>query len=423
MVTHLNASCDINSVRLCDDANMSLSTARGLRTNLLRPSDSTSASERAHRVSFIELFFDLVFVFALTQLSDVVADVDSPQSATVALVVVLAVWWLWMNTTWATNWVDPHFLAVRGAIIVLAFAGIVVSVSLQEADGARALAFAIAYVSLQLGRSLAMVAATARHDAVAANDFRRMSVWFAVSGVAWVAGALVGGTALVVLWVVAITIDLLGAGLSYRTPRLGRGDIAQWDLSAAHIAERASLFVIIALGETFLVTGFAFVAEELTLANALALVSAFLSAAAMWWFYFDHGEWWGERRLEKVSSPGAIARSAYAYAHVVIIGGIILVGVADKLVVGEPQSWSTITLVSIVGGPAVYLIGCAIFRRIVGAPGVLVAIIAAIGMLALTPLALITSPIIVSLSATAVLIAAAATDTVLRLRRGDDSRG
>ena len=402
---------------------MSTTLPRGLRANLLRPSKGTSGSTRAHRVSFIELFFDLVFVFALTQLNQVVAGIDSPESAVVAIVLLLAVWWLWMNTTWATNWLDPQYLAVRVSIIVLAFAGITVSVSVQEADGDRALAFAIAYVALQLVRSLAMVAATARHDAAGADDFRRMSLWFAFSGVFWIAGALLGGTVLVVLWVIAITLDYVGASLSYRTPMLGRGNLERWDLSAEHIAERASLFVLIALGETFLVTGFAFVAEDLTLGTALALVSAFLSAAAMWWFYFDHSEWWGERRLKKVAETGAVARSAYAYAHVIIIGGIILIGVADKLIVGEPDTWSTIALVSIIVGPILYLVGCAIFRRIVGAPNPLVAVVAAFGILALTPLALITSPVIVSLSCTAVLIAAAVVDTVLRVRRGDGSRG
>ncbi|UTT61465.1 low temperature requirement protein A [Microcella humidisoli] len=394
----------------------------GLRVNLLRPS-SGSGSERADRVSFVELFFDLVFVFALTQLSDVVAHVDSVPSGVVAVVLLLAMWWLWMQTTWTTNWLDPQRLEVRAMLIALAFVGLVVSLSLQEASGERALVFALAYVGLQVGRTLAMIAATAHHDRAANADFRRMAAWFALSGVAWIAGALLGGTALVVLWVFAVVIDYLGAAVSYRTPVLGRGDMERWDLSAAHIAERASLFVIIALGETFLVTGFAFVAEELTVERSLALVSAFLSAAAMWWFYFDQGEWWGERRLEKGAKTGAIARSAYAYAHVVIIGGIVLTGVADKLVVGKPDTWSTIAIVSIVGGPALYLLGCAIFRRIVGAPGVLVAAVAGLGMLALAPLALIASPVLVSLSATALLVATAALDTALRVRRGGKSRG
>jgi low temperature requirement protein LtrA len=402
---------------------MSKRPAFGLRTNLLRPSGGASGSERAKRVNFIELFFDLVFVFALTQLSDRIAGIDSIESAIVAVVLVLAMWWLWMNTAWATDLVDPHYLPVRVALIVLAFAGIVVAVSLQEAGGAHALGFAIAYVVLQVGRSLAMVAAAARHDASGAQDYRRTTAWFVGSGVLWIAGALLGGVGLVVLWLIAIALDYTAVGVFYRTPWLGRGSIERWDLSAAHIAERASLFVIIALGETFLVTGFAFVAEDLTFGGALALVSAFLSASAMWWFYFDHGEWWGERRLKTVATPGAIARSAYAYGHVIIIGGIILTGVSNKLIVGTPETWSTITLVAVIGGPTLYLIGCAIFRRLVSAPGALVAVIAAAGMLALTPLALVTSPVLVSVGCTAVLIAAATADTVLRVRRGDESRG
>ena len=394
----------------------------GLRVNLLRPSSATG-SQRASRVSFVELFFDLVFVFALTQLSNVVAHVDSLPSAIVAVVLLLAMWWLWMQTTWTTNWLDPQRLEVRALLIGLAFVGLIVSLALQEASGERALVFALAYVGVQVGRTLAMIAATARHDPAANTDFRRMVAWFVLSGVAWIAGALLGGTALVALWVVAIVIDYLGAAVSYRTPVLGRGDMERWDLSAAHIAERASLFVIIALGETFLVTGFAFAGEELTVGRALALVSAFFTAAAMWWFYFDQGEWWGERRLEKGAKTGAIARAAYSYAHVVIIGGIVLTGVGDKLIVAKPDTWSTIAIVGIIGGPALYLLGCAIFRRIVGAPGVLVTLVAGLGMLALTPLALVTSPVIVSMSCTVLLVATAALDTVVRVRRGGQSRG
>ena len=394
----------------------------GLRVNLLRPSSATG-SQRASRVSFVELFFDLVFVFALTQLSNVVAHVDSLPSAVIAVVLLLAMWWLWMQTTWTTNWLDPQRLEVRALLIGLAFVGLIVSLALQEASGERALVFALAYVGVQVGRTLAMIAATARHDPAANTDFRRMVAWFVLSGVAWIAGALLGGTALVALWVVAIVIDYLGAAVSYRTPVLGRGDMERWDLSAAHIAERASLFVIIALGETFLVTGFAFAGEELTVERALALVSAFFTAAAMWWFYFDQGEWWGERRLEKGAKTGAIARAAYSYAHVVIIGGIVLTGVGDKLIVGKPDTWSTIAIGGIIGGPALYLLGCAIFRRIVGAPGVLVTLVAGLGMLALTPLALVTTPVIVSMSCTVLLVATAALDTVVRVRRGGQSRG
>src|ERR671913_2203073 len=115
--------------------------AYGMRRNVLRPSDSP----RADSVTYVELFFDLVFVFALTQLSAYLYENQSGLGALEGLIMVCALWWAWVSTTWVTNWLDPVALPVRGAVIALAFAGLVVSVSIAEAFGERAWAFAIAY--------------------------------------------------------------------------------------------------------------------------------------------------------------------------------------------------------------------------------------------------------------------------------------
>lgn len=399
---------------------MTSSPARfGMRTNVMRPSDR----ERGDRVAFVELFFDLVFVFALTQISEVVAAVSTPLDGVRAAILIGAVWWLWMNTTWVTNWLDPARMPVRIAVVLLAFAGLVVSTSIQESGGERALAFALGYVGLQLVRSIFMVVATLRHEPAVAVDFLRITAWFLITGVAWIAGALLGGIALIALWSVAVVVDYAVARTDYALPGLGRGTMEGWDVSAAHIAERASLFIIIALGETFLVTGFAFVAEETSPERIAALASAFITAAAMWWLHFDRGEQQGEERMEDSSRAGAVARAAYAYGHVPIVAGIILTGVADKTVIGEPGESSALAIATVLGGPVLFLVGVAVFRRVVGAPGLAVLLGAAAGVALLLPLAGAMPAWTLSAAASVVLLIAAVVDTVLRRRRGEDSRG
>lgn len=391
----------------------------GMRTNVMRPSDR----ERGDRVAFVELFFDLVFVFALTQISEVVAAVSTPLDGVRAAILIGAVWWLWMNTTWVTNWLDPARMPVRIVVVALAFAGLVVSTSIQESGGERALAFALGYVGLQVVRSLLMIVATLRHEPAVAADFMRITAWFLVTGAAWIAGALLGGVALVALWGAAVAVDYAVARTDYALPGLGRGSMDGWDVSAAHIAERASLFIIIALGESFLVTGFAFVAEESSPARIAALASAFLAAAGMWWLYFDRGEQQGEDRMERSSRTGAVARAAYAYGHVPIVAGIILTGVADKTVIGEPEVMSALAVTAVLGGPVLFLIGSAVFRRAVEAPGAAVLLGAAVVVALLLPLAAIVPAWALSGAASLVLLAAAAVDTALRHRRGEASRG
>jgi low temperature requirement protein LtrA len=395
----------------------------GFRADLLRPADR----ERGERVAFVELFLDLVFVFALTQVGAVVAKVDSPESALHAVIVLIAVWWVWMHTTWVTNWLDPQRLPVRLAVIVLAGAGLLVSTSIVESLGERALAFALAYVGLHLARTLFMIAAASRHDASVATDFVRILGWFVASGALWIGGALLGAALgplpLLTAWTAAVIIDLAGPAVSFVVPRLGRGRLEGWDLSAHHFAERASLFVIIAIGEGFLVSGFAFVENESSLERNAAMASAFVAAAAMWWLYFDHGEWWGEKRMSADARAGAIARAAYAYAHIPIIAGIVLVGAADKTVIAHPDERTAVAVATVLGGPALFLLGNALFRRIVGAPGLAVALGGALACAALIPVAALIEPWMLSLLSSLVLASAAAVDTVLRLRRGGRSRG
>lgn len=175
----------------------------GFRSDLRRP----ESGERAERVTFVELFFDLVFVFALTQLSRLIGDDQTLTGAVESLVLVLALWWVWVSTSWVTNWLDPERLAVRLSLIGFALLAFVAAVSVAESFGDRALAFAIAYVVLQLLRTLFMVAATWRHDRDVALSFVRVLVWGVAAGVFWIVGAALDPTWQLAFWVCAVVIE------------------------------------------------------------------------------------------------------------------------------------------------------------------------------------------------------------------------
>ncbi len=392
----------------------------GIRRNLLRP----DVSERADRVTYIELFFDLIFVFALTQLSRYLYENQSWVGALESAVLVLALWWVWVYTTWVTNWLDPARLTVRGVIIGLALLGLVVSTSIYESFGDRGLVFAIAYVVLQLGRTVFMMLAVVRHNPELYRTFVRILVWLIVAGTFWIAGGLLPLEYRLPLWSAALAIEYVSAGLGFRVPRLGRSGVESWDLSGPHIAERSALFVIIALGESFLVTGFAFVAQDVSLPGVIGLMLAFLSGLSMWWLYFDHSERAGAQALERAAEPGRIARVAYTYVHAVIIAGIVLCSVADKEILEHPADAMTLsTAVIVCGGPFLYITGMFLFRlRVTGE--VLVPYLVGLGLLGLVfTLAVLGEPAVISplglgALSVAALVVVAAWETVVRVRQG-----
>ena len=198
------------------------------------------------RVTPLELFFDLVYVFAITQLSHLLLNHPTIGGALQTLFLLLVVWWAWQYTTWFTNWFDPDALSVRLMLGAVMLASLVMSVAIPEAFGERGLMFALAYVAIQLVRTLfAVLALEASHPL--SGGFRRILAWFAASGLLWVAGGLAEGEARYVLWLLALGVDYAGPAAGYRTPGLGRSRTEEWTIEGAHFAERCQLFVIIAL--------------------------------------------------------------------------------------------------------------------------------------------------------------------------------
>src|SRR4051794_32598528 len=182
----------------------SLSTRRMASTRFMR-----APADTEQRATFLELFFDLVFVFAVTQLSHRLLRHLTVAGAAQTLLLLLVVWWAWIYTTWMTNWFDPDSVPVRVTLLAGMLASLVIGIAIPQAFGSRALPFAAGYVSLQVVRNLFIVAAT-KPESPLHVGFRRMLAWSAWTGVIWIAGALEHGEARVIVWIVALVADYAG---------------------------------------------------------------------------------------------------------------------------------------------------------------------------------------------------------------------
>jgi low temperature requirement protein LtrA len=316
----------------------------------------------AGRVGTVELFFDLVFVFAITQLSHTLLGDLTARAALQVGLLLLGVWWVWIYTSWVTNWLDPERVPVRTCLFVLMLAGLVMSASLPKAFTDRGLAFASAYVFMQVGRTLFFLWAVRRERVAMVRNFQRILVWLSLSAVFWIAGALAEGDARLWLWMAALAIEFISPALFFFVPGLGRSTLADWDVDGGHLAERCALFIIIALGESLLVSGATFAKIPWSAATIAAFVTALVGALAMWWLYFDRGEHAGLHRITSAADPGRHARVAYTYLHLPIVAGIIVSAVADELVLAHPDHASDAGIVAMLGGPALYLLGVGGFK-------------------------------------------------------------
>jgi low temperature requirement protein LtrA len=310
----------------------------------------------------VELFFDLVFVFAVTQLSHtLLAELTVDNLVRVALL-FLAVWWVWMYTAWTTNWLDPERWPVRICLFALTIAGLFLSMSIPHSFAARGMVFAAAYASMQVGRTLFVVWVVRRTPGRLRNNFQRIGVWLALSGLCWLVGGLSEPAARLAWWTLALGIEMLGPWALYWVPGLGRSSVTDWNVDGGHMAERCALFVIIALGESLLVTGATFADLSWDAPTLIAFFSAVLGSILMWWLYFDSGAERAEHRIVHAGDPGRTARSAYTYVHIVIVAGIIVCAVADEVVLMHPHHGTNAGLLTVLAGPACYLIGAAWFK-------------------------------------------------------------
>jgi low temperature requirement protein LtrA len=316
----------------------------------------------------MELFFDLVYVFAFTQLSELLYEHLTFIGALETTVVFLALWWGWNQTAWTTDWVDPERTPVLILLSVLMVLSLVMSASILRAFGSRGGTFAITFVAMQLLRVGFMAWVFGASHPLGRN-YMQMFVWVAIAGIGWVVGGIVDDPhTRLAIWIGALAVEY-GMPLSgYRLPGVAPVPVQTWTLAGAHLAERCQLVLMVAFGETMLRIGEALTKEGLTFTVIVAFVIGFGLIFGLWTIYYLHHAERGAETLVR-SGRGAVrlAGFVFTYAHAVMVGAVIAVAVAVHMAIEEPNApVSTGFSVICLGGPALYLVGIAMSKRWLG---------------------------------------------------------
>jgi len=378
--------------------------------------------ERAdpERATFLELFFDLVYVFALLQVGHrLIEDVGSKGHVLVesgeTLLLLLAIWLVWTYSAWATSTFDPRRPVVQAKVVATMFGSLVMAVAAPKAFDERAMLFAGAYVATQLGRPL-ILAVGFRNEGKQRLAVRVL-FWFSITAVPWITGALLPSGPRAVLWAVAIAIDYTVAPLGWPTPGLGRTGSAEWTISGDHVGERYRLLFLIALGDLILETGIAFSETVPSAGRSAAFLVSFLTTVLLWRIYFFRA---GELITAAIAAsqyPSRLARSA-AYTHLLILAGTVATAVGYRLVIAHPfgppdPAWIGVIL----GGPALFLLGRGGFERAVFGRVSPTRLIGALVLAILSPAMIHLPPLMVAVTASLVLLGVAVTDSARARRR------
>jgi low temperature requirement protein LtrA len=356
---------------------------------------STHVSTRAEgeeRVTPLELFFDLVFVFAITQVTGLVSANPTWTGVAEGLVVLALLWWAWAAYAWLTGTVDPEEGVIRLSIFGAMGAMLLASLAVPHAFGDDAWLFVVTYIAVRVAH-LVLYALAGRGDRELLKAILRLAYGTCASAALLVLGAAIGGNAQIAIWAAALVIDALGAYIGG-----GRG----WRLAAGHFAERHGLIILIALGESIVALGAGTVGQPLDAGIVAADLLGLTIACALWWAYFDVVALAAERRLRRAEGIEqlSIARDSYSYLHMPMIAGIVFFAVGVKKTtahVGDPLE--TVPAVALCGGVALYLLAHVAFRlrnmrtlsvRRLVVSGALIALIpAAVSLPALATLAIV----------------------------------
>jgi low temperature requirement protein LtrA len=357
----------------------------------------TAVMRSEDRVTPLELFFDLVFVLAITQCTALMAANPTWAGLGKGLLVLALLWWAWVGYAWLTSVVDPEEGVVRFAIFGAMAALLVVALCVPQAFGDEALLFACAYGVVR-GGQLALFTIASRDEPGLRRSVNGLAGSTALGVGLLIAGAAAGGAAQIALWVLALALDMGG-------PYLFGSE--GWKLVPGHFAERHGLIVLIALGESIVAIGVG-AGSSVDAGIVAAAVLGTAAAAALWWLYFDIVALVAVRRLSNAAEGrerNEIARDSFSYLHFPMVAGIVLLALGLKKTLAHVEDpLKLVPAVALLGGPALYLLAHVAFRwrnvHRFNAPRLLCAIV----LLALIPVgvevpALATLAIVVALLA------------------------
>ena len=316
-------------------------------------------SEQQHaqdeRVGPLELFFDLVFVFAITQVTAMLADDPTWGGLLRGLLVLAAVWWAWVAYAWLTDTIDADEGGIRLAMFGAMGAMLLVALTVPTAFGDDALLFAAAYVFVRL-MHLVLYARGARDEPEVVGAVFRLAPTATIGPSLLVLGAFLDDTPRLVAWIGALALDWVG-------PALGRG--RGWRVQPRHFAERHALIVIIALGESVVALGAGAAGLPIDAGLVASSLLGVVVLAGLWWLYFDVVAIVAERRLASATGVerALLARDSYSYLHFPMVAGIVLFALAlKKTLADHADPLAAVPAVGLCGGLALYLLGHVCFR-------------------------------------------------------------
>ena len=318
-------------------------------------------SQQDDRVKPLELFFDLVFVFGLTQVTTLLSAHPTWGGLLRGILVLAAIWWAWAAYAWLTNTLNPEEGIVRIAMFVVMAAMLVVALAVPEAFDQHGVIFGVAYLVVR-SMHLALYALAARGDPDLLGAVLRMVPSSTISGVLILGAGFAEGDQRTALWLVALAIDYLGV-------IVGRGQ--GWRLSPGHFAERHGLIIIIAIGESIVALGVGAAGSPLSAGAIATAVVGMTIATALWWTYFDWVAIVVEQQLRRAvgAAQATLARDAYSYLHFVLVAGIVLFATSlKKTLAAYDERLDAVPVAALCGGLALYLFAHVLLRlRISGA--------------------------------------------------------
>ncbi|MEU5903729.1 low temperature requirement protein A [Micromonospora sp. NPDC047467] len=322
-----------------------------------RPERLLRRSDTPLSATFLELFFDLAFVLALSQLAQHLLH-DLTLAGVLRTAMLLAgVWWIWVTTTWFADWYDPESPVVRAVLVAATLGSLLAGVAIPQALDGRGVLFAGAYVAVHLIRGTVTVVALRGHPRQ--TRALRILCWFSVSAVPWLAGAFLPQWR-VPLWLLALAIDLTGPRLGWPTPRMGWTTWQELHLAGEHFAERYQQIMIIALGELVLVAGLTYGGTRLELRQTAAFLLVFVTAVLIGLLYATPA---GQRLGPAIEHAGPSRLGVLTgYLHLVMVAGIVVTAVGSELTIARPTEVGDMTVVVVIlGGPMLFLAGRILF--------------------------------------------------------------